>query len=131
MAFITAGDANVPPAGSTEKYLRACFLAAVPAAPLYLIGKGRRVIKDSFQEQKTLALLDFVWPSCVRYLSRFITVALHVSLLPTDAETQRKPEAQGHGSKYWPGWETGKDWSGSIHQEGDCRVWRDDLAVEK
>ena len=27
MAFITAGDANVPPAGSAEKYLRACFLS--------------------------------------------------------------------------------------------------------
>lgn len=69
MAFITAGDANAPPAGSASKYLRARFVAAVPAAPLYLIGKGQGVIKDSFQEQKTLVLLALVGGPSVLVIS--------------------------------------------------------------
>lgn len=44
-------------------------MAALPAVLLYLIGKGRRVIKDSFQEQKTLVLLAFLGGPSVLVIS--------------------------------------------------------------
>lgn len=54
-------------------------MAAVPAALLYLIGKGQRVIKDSFQEQKPLVFLAFVGGSSV------LVISLDSSQLPCKA----------------------------------------------